>query len=287
MKERARGDGWELRLGRWQDLIEGWKALEAVDVLVTDPPYTKRQIAGYRSGSAVRAAREAHPGAEERRFVIAYGALDEEEARMIAFFAQARVKHWAAVFSDHIGWGWIEKWLSMGGEWTTFAPVQWTKPNPPPRMAADGPCCAAEPILVGRPKAKLPKERRGHRPGVYHFQVEPAGGAARSRGHARLVGEKPLALMRAIVRDYTLPGDLVCDLYAGTGTTLLAALLEGRRAVGAEADPETYRQAVERLRAEEARFELARRQAEMFPTRERWKQRPLDLKEGEEDGERC
>lgn len=48
---------------------------------------------------------------------------------------------------------------------------------------------------------------------------------------------KPPWLMRALVRDYSLPSDLVCDPVAGWGSTLRAALDEGRRAIGAEIDP--------------------------------------------------
>ena len=54
--------------------------------------------------------------------------------------------------------------------------------------------------------------------------------------------------MRAIVRDYSEPGDLVVDPCAGGGTTLLAAVMEGRRAIGAEMDPATFDKAVARLR---------------------------------------
>jgi site-specific DNA-methyltransferase (adenine-specific) len=53
--------------------------------------------------------------------------------------------------------------------------------------------------------------------------------------------------MRAIIRDYTRPGDLIVDPFAGSGTTLLAARLEGRRAIGAELDPKTFALAVKRL----------------------------------------
>ncbi len=67
-------------------------------------------------------------------------------------------------------------------------------------------------------------------------------------GDARSEDSKPLGLMRAIVRDYSRFGDLVVDPYAGGGTTLLAAAMEGRRAIGAEVDPMTFEKAVARLR---------------------------------------
>ena len=53
--------------------------------------------------------------------------------------------------------------------------------------------------------------------------------------------------MRALIRDYSRPGDLVCDPCAGGGTTLLAAVQTGRRAVGSEMDPQTHAKAVQRL----------------------------------------
>lgn len=68
----------------------------------------------------------------------------------------------------------------------------------------------------------------------------PSAPADRSGGRG-----KPQWLMRALVRDYTMLGDLVCDPLAGWGSTLRAALDEGRRALGAEIDPEIVRQAGE------------------------------------------
>jgi site-specific DNA-methyltransferase (adenine-specific) len=47
---------------------------------------------------------------------------------------------------------------------------------------------------------------------------------------------KPLALMRYLVRLVTPPGGLVLDPFAGSGTTLLAARLEGAAAIGVELD---------------------------------------------------
>lgn len=61
--------------------------------------------------------------------------------------------------------------------------------------------------------------------------------------------QKPLDLMRWLVRTFTRPGDLVCDPFAGSGTTLLAAELEGRRYFGCEKDARIFRAATKRLAA--------------------------------------
>jgi site-specific DNA-methyltransferase (adenine-specific) len=46
--------------------------------------------------------------------------------------------------------------------------------------------------------------------------------------------EKPLLLLREMVRRLTQPGDLILDPFAGSGTTLAAAQIESRQAVGVE-----------------------------------------------------
>lgn len=66
-------------------------------------------------------------------------------------------------------------------------------------------------------------------------------------GGRPIKGGKPLWLMQALVRDYSLPGDLIVDPCAGGATTLIAAAIEGRRAVGAELDENTYRKAQARI----------------------------------------
>lgn len=62
-----------------------------------------------------------------------------------------------------------------------------------------------------------------------------------------VVGGKPLGLMQAIVRDYSRPGDLVVDPFAGSGTTALACAIEGRRCITSEKDPKHYAIAKKRL----------------------------------------
>lgn len=56
--------------------------------------------------------------------------------------------------------------------------------------------------------------------------------------------EKPLEWLRAWVRAWTEPDDLVMDLYAGLAPMARACMLEGRRYIGAEIDPERHRRAL-------------------------------------------
>ncbi|MGW0577335.1 DNA-methyltransferase [Streptomyces sp. NPDC002920] len=58
---------------------------------------------------------------------------------------------------------------------------------------------------------------------------------------------KPLALMQWLVRLVTPPGGIVLDPFAGTGTTLAAALREGMTAIGVEQHEPYAQLAVQRL----------------------------------------
>ena len=63
--------------------------------------------------------------------------------------------------------------------------------------------------------------------------------------------EKPEALLMELIEPTTLPGGVVFDPFAGSGTTLSAAKKLGRHYIGAELDPEWH--AVATKRAEAAR----------------------------------
>lgn len=62
-------------------------------------------------------------------------------------------------------------------------------------------------------------------------------GAAAPRAANAHPTVKPVALMRWLLRLITEPGDIVLDPFGGSGTTGVAALLEGRRVILVERDP--------------------------------------------------
>ena len=68
--------------------------------------------------------------------------------------------------------------------------------------------------------AKAPKSERPNVDGVQHPTV------------------KPLAIMRWLIRLVTPPGGTVLDPFAGSGTTIEAALIEGFEPVGIEMEPD-------------------------------------------------
>lgn len=59
--------------------------------------------------------------------------------------------------------------------------------------------------------------------------------------------EKPVGLLRELIESSSLLGETVLDPCAGVGSTLVAARLEGRRAIGVEVEERYCATAVERL----------------------------------------
>lgn len=64
--------------------------------------------------------------------------------------------------------------------------------------------------------------------------------------------EKPVPLMTELIESSSRRGELVLDPFAGSGSTLVAAILAGRRAYGIELDHRYAEVAVQRVRAAEA-----------------------------------
>lgn len=210
-------------------------AIEQANCLITDPPYGERTHNGRRTGQ--------DPNQVETSS-IPYAPLTRKDVRDFVAFFLPRISEWWVLFGDEETSGWWLEEMSDAGLYT-FSRVIWCKPDATPRLTGDGPASACEYIAVARTR-HMPK-RPGSRPGYYECGTSSTKG---NNGKARSYpGTKPIQLMRALVRDYSSKGDLVIDPFAGTGTTLLAAITEGRDAIGAELSKEAYALASKRLRA--------------------------------------
>jgi site-specific DNA-methyltransferase (adenine-specific) len=60
--------------------------------------------------------------------------------------------------------------------------------------------------------------------------------------------QKPLQALAPLVRSFTLPGELVLDPFAGSGSTCVTAALCGRQYLGIELDAAYFEQATRRMR---------------------------------------
>ena len=212
--------GAQLHLGRWQDALAH---VDAVDAVICDPPYGLRTHEGHNESEEVTRALTG----QSTRTAITYDAMMPSE---VAAFVEAwapRCSGWIVAMTSHdLIPAWEQAYRDAGR--MAFAPVPIIQKRP--RLVGDGPSSWAVYAMVSRPRTRA-MATWGCLPGAYEaLTVKDAG----------LAGAKPLDLMRAIVRDYSRPGDLICDPFVGSGTTLLAAIMEGRRAVGAEQKREHY-----------------------------------------------
>lgn len=241
MAKIAKGPGWELRLGRYQDVFIDYE----VDAIITDPPYSNMTHKGHKGGVTLASGKRSYmrasgqPDYAYNRQEITYEYWEGRDVAEFVTFWATRNKGWFVCATDD-QLALIYRQLFGDEGLTTFASLPFVAKGSRVRMAGDGPSCWTVWLAVARPKAL---HKWGTLGGAY---ILPPG-YAESRSN-RMIGGKPLWLMQSLVRDYTRPGDLVAYPCAGAGTTLLAAVIEGRRAIGAEVDPKTFEIAVERLR---------------------------------------
>lgn len=135
--------------------------------------------------------------------------------------------------------------------------IVWEKPAPPPNLGCRCFTHTSE-ILLWATKAK----RGGKARHTFNYEAMkaenggrqmkniwrlPTPGAAEKR-MGKHPTQKPQALISRCLRASTNPGDLVVDLFAGSGSTGVAALDLGRRFIGVEREAGYAALAVKRLR---------------------------------------
>ena len=134
--------------------------------------------------------------------------------------------------------------------------IVWEKPNPPPNLGRRTFTHSTEVVLWAS------RAQKGE-PHKYTFNYDAMrrenGGtqmrtvwrvAPPSRDEKRLgkhPTQKPVALIARCIRASTRPGEVVLDPFAGSGSAGVAALREGRRFVGVEAQSEYVEMAQRRL----------------------------------------
>lgn len=231
---------YELRHGRYQEMLVDVEC----DAMIADTPFGKRTHKGQRHGR--KDPRYCNTG--DRPLLSArghsYACWGEDDVVEFVRFWHPRSKGWFVTFTSHDLVPFYERELKAQGRYV-HAPIACVQMHRNVRLAGDGPSNWADYLVCARPRWGKGK-RWGALPGAYVGKPFDVGENMLDRSK-RVTGGKPLWLMLAIVSDYSRPGDLVCDPCAGGGTTLLAAVAEGRSAVGAEVDPEAFGKASIRL----------------------------------------
>ncbi|QUL78054.1 site-specific DNA-methyltransferase [Brevibacterium sp. SMBL_HHYL_HB1] len=215
------------------DCAEILPQLPNADHIITDPPYGEHIHANARSGR-MRAAndRGGRYGADVRRTVdLGFDHLDEDLRRWCAAEFARLAGRWVLVFSDvesdHL---WRSDLTEAGLDYVRTG--AWVKLGATPQFSGDRPATGFEAITIAHPKGRK-KWNGGGKHAVWSFPIVLDRGRTGARLHTT---QKPQELMHTLLAQFTDPGETVLDPFAGSGTTLAAARMLGRKAIGIEAN---------------------------------------------------
>ena len=214
----------DLRLGDCF-AISGLPSLadRSVDAIITDPPFDQRTH---------RAAVEVGPRVAGKRSVAGELPFPPLDAAKLVELAQHFVRvarRWIVVFSgERQTEAWATALEAHGARVRRIGLALRT--NPRPQMTGDRPAPAADFLVIAHASPERSRWNGRGKAGVW--KSPPARWD--TGGKTAHPTQKPLALMRDLLRDFSNPGELVCDPFAGSGTTAVACKELGRRFLGWE-----------------------------------------------------
>ena len=200
--------------GDCREVMSGM-ADQSVKAVITDPPYTERTHTKARASKAGKVAEG----------ITDFSAITDAELRNVLTECGRVSEGWVVATLDY----------RHAVEFDSSPPPGlkcqrvgvWVKTNPTPQITGDRPAQGWEAIAYLHRARGRSKWNGGGTHGTYVSPIAPP------EGHPTA---KPLPMLRDMVRKFTNPGDTVFDPFAGSGTTLRAALDEGRKAIGVELD---------------------------------------------------
>jgi site-specific DNA-methyltransferase (adenine-specific) len=227
----------DLRLGDCLDRATGLPAGDAasVDVTITDPPFDARTHRAAIEVGDWRRGRRAIDGA------LPFSPLAESQLLATAAHLARVTRRWIIVFAGECQLDLWRRALEAGGaRFVRFGVVE--RKNPRPQMSGDRPGVGADLVVIAHASGMRMRWNGRGRPARW-----TAGVARFDPGGKVHPTQKPLPLMRALVDDFSEPDELVCDPFAGAGTTAVACAQLGRAFVGWERDATYYAAARNRV----------------------------------------
>ena len=194
------------------------------DLVLTDPPFDKNTHKNAKSNRGGGGGKKA----------IDFESIDFDVVRSI--FTECKSARWIVSFLE---WHHIARISEMPPDGYEFVRMGvWLKTNPMPQISSDRPAHGWDGIAYLH-SADSKKEWNGG--GAHGNWLGP------TVTDGRHPTQKPMKFIRQTVIRFSNQGDLILDPFIGSGTTLVAAKLEGRRAVGIELDEKYCEIAAKRL----------------------------------------
>jgi site-specific DNA-methyltransferase (adenine-specific) len=212
----------------------------AVDHVITDPPYEaeahtlQRRV---KRGPSLTRGRDASVAQETP---LSFEPLSFELRASAGTHVARLCRRWAIVFCQCEA---AQKWRAALAPMSYRRTAVWVKPDAMPQYSGDRPGMGYESLVCCHAPGRS-RWNGGGRVGVFTHNKNSGGKHLHET-------QKPLPLMAQLVGLFTDPNDLICDPFAGSGTTGVACLRLGRRFVGCEINEQYFAVAVERLRAAE------------------------------------
>lgn len=226
--------------GRAEDVLP---SLDAVDVVITDPPYSEHTHKSVRSAKILANDRGGRYGADTRRSVdLGFESLTPDLRQFCSKQFARTVRRWVLVFSDvesdHL---WREDLIGAGLDYVRTG--AWIKVGSTPQFSGDRPATGFEAVTIAHPKGRK-RWNGGGKHAVWSVPIVLNRSGNDPRYHTT---QKPLPLMDELVSLFSEPGELILDAFGGSGTTALAASRLGRRCVVVEQQEEHCESIVRRL----------------------------------------
>lgn len=213
-----------------------YESIGPVQAVITDPPYGDQVHDKEKVGRNAKGQIEAVP--------VPFEKLDVSDMLSLADFVEANVKGWSIIFcqTEQAAEWRDELQYKETGKVRYFRPMVWIKPDAKPNLRGHGPGVGFETILSfwcgGGPQSW----NGGGKVGVFYHTRN-----RRTDGGYKHPTEKPVPLMKELVRYFTNPGDTIFDPFMGCGSTGVAALELGRKFIGIEQNEEYFNEAKRRL----------------------------------------
>ena len=247
----------------------------SVDLVLTDPPYAISRETGFANGKP-----------KVKRFAVSmdFGPWDHQEIDLeaLATGAYRVLREGGTVII------WYDLWkitplrdaLDKAG-FRMLRTIVWQKTNPVPLNSQRIYLSNSREIAVVGVKGSNPTFNSKYDDGVYAMPIP------RHKGRRIHPTQKSLDIFLNIVEKHSLEGNLICDPFAGSGTTAIASLQLKRKFCGCDIDSKYVNLIKERIdRVEDDPVKLSK--AEIFkqlaqPDESGWS-REVPLKELESNG---